>query len=59
MSRRIACDCSIVGIKEDESALPGMAHHHDVNAWIEREFFEANIEDETCTAKWHEGERMD
>ena len=41
------------------SVLPGVADCHDVNAWMDREFFEADIDSETCTAKWHAGETMD
>jgi len=41
------------------SVLPGVAADHDVRQWFDREFFEANIDSETCTAKWYAGERMD
>ena len=43
----------------DWSALPSLADHRDVQAWLDREFFEADIDSETCTAKWLAGERMD
>jgi hypothetical protein len=43
----------------DWSALPIGVDFHDVQAWMDREFFEADIDSETCTAKWHAGERMD
>jgi len=39
--------------------MPGVAANDDVRQWIDREFFEANIDSETCTAKWYAGERMD
>jgi hypothetical protein len=41
------------------SVLPSIADHRDVQAWLDREFFEADIDSETCTAKWLAGERMD
>ena len=41
------------------SVMPGVAANDDVQQWIDREFFEANIDSETCTAKWYAGERMD
>jgi len=41
------------------SVMPGVAANDDVRQWIDREFFEANIDSETCTAKWYAGERMD
>jgi hypothetical protein len=40
-------------------AMPGVAANDDVQQWIDREFFEANIDSESCTARWHAGERMD
>jgi hypothetical protein len=43
----------------DWSELPTGVDFHDVQAWMDREFFEADIDSETCTAKWHAGERMD
>ena len=33
------------------------AANDDVQQWIDREFFETNIDSETCTAKWYAGER--
>jgi hypothetical protein len=44
---------------EPSAVLPGVAANDDVLQWIHREFFEANIDSETCTAKWYAGERMD
>ncbi len=41
------------------SVLPRVAADHDVRKWLDREFFEANIDSETCTAKWYAGDRMD
>ena len=46
-------------ILESIPAMPGMAANDDVQRWIDREFFEANIDSETCAARWHAGERMD
>lgn len=43
----------------DWSVLGSVADDHDVQAWMDREFFEADIDSEACTAKWHAGERMD
>jgi hypothetical protein len=39
--------------------MPGVAANDDVQQWMDREFFEANIDREACTAKWYAGERMD
>ena len=50
---------------ESSPTMPGVAANDDVQQWIDREFFEAlgalgvNIDSETCTARWHAGERMD
>lgn len=41
------------------SMLPRIAADHDVRKWLDREFFEANIDSETCTAKWYAGDTMD
>jgi len=41
------------------SGLSGVAANDDVQQWIDREFFEADIDSETCSARWHAGERMD
>src|SRR5210317_1624889 len=32
------------------ATMPGVAANDDVRQWIDREFFEANIDSETCTA---------
>ena len=39
--------------------LPGIAANDDIHEWMDREFFEANIDSESCTAKWQAGNRMD
>jgi hypothetical protein len=39
--------------------LSGVAANDDIQQWIDREFFEADIDSETCSARWHAGERMD
>ena len=35
------------------------AAHDDVQQWMDREFFDANIDSETCQAQWQAGNRMD
>jgi hypothetical protein len=44
---------------EPFSIMPGVAANDDVQQWFDREFFEANIDGETCTARWYAGERLD
>ena len=44
---------------DQSSGLSGIAANDDIQQWIDREFFEANIDSETCSARWHAGERMD
>ena len=44
---------------ESSPTMPGVATNDDVQQWIDHEFFEANIDSETCAARWHAGERMD
>jgi hypothetical protein len=39
--------------------LSGLAANDDVQQWIDREFFEAGIDSETCSARWYAGEKMD
>ena len=39
--------------------MPGLAANDDVQQWMDRAFFEADIDSESCTAKWRAGERMD
>jgi 5-methylcytosine-specific restriction endonuclease McrA len=39
--------------------LSGVAANDDVQQWLDREFFEADIDSETCSARWYAGERMD
>jgi len=46
-------------ILESSTEMPGVTANDDVQQWIDREFFEANIDSETCAARWHAGERMD
>ena len=43
---------------DQSSGLPGIADV-DVQQWMDREFFETNIDSETCTAKWYAGDNMD
>jgi hypothetical protein len=31
----------------------------DLDAWLDREFFELNIDADTCKSHWHAGDRMD
>ncbi len=44
---------------EPLTVLPGLPAGDDVQRWVDREFFEANIDSETCTAKWYAGDSMD
>ena len=51
---------------ESSHEMPGIAANDDIQQWMDREFFEANIDSETsrqagprCAAKWHAGEQMD
>ena len=44
---------------DQSPGLSGVAANEDIQEWIDREFFEANIDSETCAARWHAGERMD
>ena len=44
---------------EQSPGLSGVAANDDIQQWIDREFFEADIDSETCSARWHAGERMD
>ena len=41
------------------SRLPGVAINDDVQKWLDREFFDANIDSETCQGHWQAGNRMD
>jgi len=44
---------------DQSPGLSGVAANYDVQQWIDREFFEADIDSETCSARWYAGERMD
>jgi hypothetical protein len=46
-------------VLDSSPTMPGVAARDDVQQWIDREFFEADIDAETCTARWYAGERMD
>ena len=46
-------------VLESSSNMPGLAAGDDIQQWMDREFFEANIDSDTCTAKWYAGERLD
>jgi len=39
--------------------LPRVADSHDIEQWMDREFFEATADGEGCAAKWYAGEQMD
>lgn len=39
--------------------LPRLADAHDIEQWLDREFFEATKDGEGCAAQWYAGERMD
>ena len=42
-----------------KSTLPGVANEREMRNWFDREFFEANIDSDTCNSHWHAGETMD
>lgn len=44
---------------ESSPTMPDVTAIDDVQKWMDREFFEENIGGDTCTAKWHAGERID
>ena len=46
-------------VLESEPRMPGVAANDDIQQWLDREFFEANIDSDACTARWYAGERMD
>ena len=39
--------------------LPRLASEHDIEQWMDREFFEATADGEGCAAQWYAGEQMD
>jgi hypothetical protein len=39
--------------------LPGRCADSSVQNWLDRELFEAEIDDETCAARWQAGNTMD
>ena len=41
------------------ATLPRVADSHDIEQWMDREFFEATADGEGCAAKWYAGEKMD
>ncbi len=41
------------------SELPKVANDHEVQRWLDSEFFAATANGEGCNAKWYAGERMD
>ena len=41
------------------SALPKIADDHDVQQWLDSNFFAAAANGEGCNAKWHAGEQID
>jgi len=41
------------------SELPKVAKDHDVQQWLDKEFFAATANGEGCDAKWYAGETMD
>ena len=44
---------------ESSPRMPGVAANDDIQQWLDREFFEASIDSETCAAKWQAGTQMD
>ncbi len=45
-------------VLNESGALPGVTID-DLRNWMDREFFETNINSKTCTAKWYAGDSMD
>ena len=41
------------------SELPKLANDHDVQQWMDSEYFAAAANGEGCNAKWHAGEQID
>jgi len=41
------------------AVLPRVASSHDIEQWMDREFFEKTADVEGCAAKWYAGEQMD
>jgi hypothetical protein len=41
------------------SGLPKVASEHDVQRWLDREFFETIAGNDGCNAKWYAGEQID
>jgi hypothetical protein len=39
--------------------LPGVPGTDELQRWLDREFFDVDIDSDTCTTKWFAGERMD
>jgi len=44
---------------ESSPSMPGVAANDDVQQWMDRELFEANIDSETCRSKWQAGTQLD
>jgi 5-methylcytosine-specific restriction endonuclease McrA len=44
---------------KDSFELPRCAAGDDIRTWLDREFFEANIDSDTCVAHWQAGNTMD
>ncbi len=41
------------------AVLPRLADEHDIEQWMDREFFEATADGEGCAAQWYGGEQID
>ena len=41
------------------AVLPRVASSHDIEQWMDREFFEKTADGEGCAAKWYAGEQID
>jgi len=41
------------------AVLPRLADEHDIEQWMDREFFEATAGGEGCAAQWYAGEQID
>ena len=44
---------------EHWSFSPRVTTSHDIKGWLDKEYFEENIDADTCVSQWHAGDRMD
>ena len=43
----------------DKFVEPLTLDKNDLDAWLDRQFFDMNIHADTCKSHWHAGDRMD